>query len=267
LGTQANPYLISGMSNGSSGKIISTDPSVSGSIPILRSNNQSTGLEFTWSIWLYIENLGNKGYQHIFNKGDANYREYSTTNTDTLSGISQVNNSPGLYLADASNKSTAANNIKPMIDSGDVKGMVGTYTVDNSNPSMATLRIIMNTSRPDDASSTIDVPNCPIRKWFHVALRMQNTIMDVYVNGIITGRIVLQDVPKQNYNDVNICQNGGFAGQLSNLRYFSRALNAFEINSIVNSGPDATPNGIGSTTPSGYYTYLSNMWYSPNYNA
>jgi hypothetical protein len=62
-------------------------------------------------------------------------------------------------------------------------------------------------------------------------MRVENTLMDVYVNGTITST-KFTAVPKQNYNDVQICQNGGFEGNLSNLR-FSHALSAFEINNIV----------------------------------
>jgi hypothetical protein len=228
LSPSNNPYIISGMLDGTNGQIVRTDPSVSGSIPIPRSNNQSTGLEFTWSIWLYINDLGmdSNKYQHIFNKGDTSY--------DPTIGISTVNNGPGLYLAPP-----------------------------NGNPSQATLHIIMNTSSNNDIMSSVDITNCPIRKWFHVALRMENTIMDVYVNGVVTQRLMLQNVPKQNYNDINICQNGGFNGKLSNLRYYSSALNAFDINNIVSAGPNPTQNGLSSTTPTGYYKYLSTTWYAP----
>jgi hypothetical protein len=39
-------------------------------------------------------------------------------------------------------------------------------------------------------------------------MRVENTLMDVYVNGTITST-KFTAVPKQNYNDVQICQNGG----------------------------------------------------------
>jgi hypothetical protein len=71
------------------------------------------------------------------------------------------------------------------------------------------------------------------------------------------------DTPKQNYGDVFVCQNGGFIGKLSALRYYNRALNIFEINKIVSSGPNLTvANGMGAQ---GGFKYLSNYWYSSKY--
>jgi hypothetical protein len=86
-------------------------------------------------------------------------------------------------------------------------------------------------------------------------MRVENT-MDVYVNGTITSRTKFTAVPKQNYNDVQICQNGGFEGNLSNLRYFSHALSAFEINNIVKGGPSLmAANNTGSMTNKTHTTY------------
>lgn len=219
-----NPYLISGMIDGSSPITLSQDPKKDKNVPVLRSNNQKTGLEFTWSVWLYINDLGNDSakYQHIFNKGDNNF--------DPATNLSMVNNAPGLYLAPRNNQ----------------------------------FHIIMDTINPSDRNTIIDISNIPIRKWVHVAIRIQNTMLDVYVNGTISGRVILQNVPKQNYNDVNVCQNGGFSGKLSDLRYFSRALNVFDINSIVAWGPNTSTSKVGTQDQKalGNYSYLSAMWYN-----
>ena len=219
----SNPYIIKGMIDGTYGVVIPQDPKQKNSVTLLRSNNQSKGIEFTWSTWLYINDLNNSTtkYQHIFNKGD---------NTFNDSNIAINNNSPGLYLA----------------------------------PSDNTLRVIMNTVNQYDTNTVIDVTNIPIRKWVHVAIRLQNTILDVYVNGTISNRIVLQNVPKQNYYDINVCQNGGFLGKLSNLRYYSTALNVFEINKIVNSGPTTTTSPLTADVQSvsSGFSYLSNKWFA-----
>jgi len=224
--SSSNPYLVKGMISGNTSMVVSQDPKQNNSAIIQRSNNQNSGLEFTWSTWLYINDLGNTAgkYQHIFNKGDNIFN--STTN------LSTVNNAPGVYLGPTNNN----------------------------------LHIIMDTVSPNDTNTIIDISNIPLRKWFHTAIRMQNKILDVYINGVIAKRLLLNNVPKQNYNDVNICQNGGFSGNLSNLRYFSYALNVFDINNIVNSGPNlkvlkvAGSASAGSTMPN--YTYLSDQWYS-----
>jgi len=219
-----NPYVVRGMVDGTSNKSISTDPAQTNAVVINRSNNQSKGLEFTWSFWLYIDDLGTNPnmYQHVFNKGDSTY--------DKTTGISTVNNGPGVYIKTSSDSLSA------------------------------TMHVIMNTSSQLDTQNFIDIDKVPLRKWVHVALRMQNTILDIYINGIVSNRLIMQQVPKQNYNDINIGKNGGFAGKLSNLRYFCSALNAFDINSIVSAGPNTTQGLLNSNNNN--YTYLSSNWYS-----
>lgn len=216
-----DPYIIKGMIDGTNSKVVFQDPKSKDTIPIKRSNNQDSGIEFTWSFWIYLNDLGNENdkYQHIFNKGDSNF--------DTTTSISTINNSPGVYLGPKNNS----------------------------------LLIIIDTVNGTDTNNRIDIENIPIRKWVHIGIRIKNTILDVYVNGIVSNRIVLINVPKQNFNDINICQNGGFNGKLSNLRYYSRALNVFEINAVVLYGPNLSIADTSSLQNKDY-SYLSRQWYS-----
>lgn len=218
-----DPYIINGMIDGNVSKVVPQDPKQTNAIPIYRSNDQSKGMEFTWSSWLYLSDLGKEAgkYQHVFSKGDGNI--------DSNTNLSTVNNGPGLYISPMDNK----------------------------------LHIIMNTVSSTDPNTTIDIDNIPIQKWFHVALRLQNTVMDVYVNGVVVNRLLLNNTPKQNYGNVYVCQNGGFSGKLSNLRYYSRALNVFEINNIVSSGPNMKV--AADMKPIGGFDYLSTQWYSSRY--
>jgi hypothetical protein len=216
-GPAKDPYLIKGMVSGASPMTISQDPNASGSVPIMKSNNESYGLEFTWSFWLYIDNLPDKvkGLQTIFCKGDG-----------------QVNNGPGVYLG-------------PDLSNG-------------------VLHIKIDTVVANDTQNSIDIKNIPLRNWVHVAVRAEQSTIDTYVNGTIATRITLNNLPKQNYNDVLIAPNGGFSGKLSNLRYYSRALNIFELNAVVLGGPNTS--AINTTKPSGGSTYLSKNWYSLQQN-
>jgi hypothetical protein len=150
-------------------------------------------------------------------------------NLDSNTNLSTVNNGPGVYISPMDNK----------------------------------LHIIMNTVSSTDQNTTIDIDNIPIQKWFHVALRLQNTVLDVYVNGVVVNRLLLNNTPKQNYGNVYVCQNGGFSGKLSNLRYYSRELNVFEINNIVSSGPNMKV--AADMKPIGGFDYLSSRWYASRY--
>ena len=94
-------------------------------------------------------------------------------------------------------------------------------------------------------------------RWFNLAVRMQNKIMDVYVNGVVAKRHVFKNVPKQNYGDIQV---GGFNGNLSDLRYFNAALNVFQINNIAMAGPNLTAANSSTDTK---FDYLSSSWYKP----
>jgi hypothetical protein len=218
-----NPYLVKGTMNAANELTVSQDPKNKNSITILRSNNQTTGIEFTWCLWIYVNDVDKKHvpqYQNIFNKGNALYSQ---------NGIATVNNGPGLYL-------------------------------DNSG---SQLHVVMNTVAISNPSEHLNIPGMPLRKWFHCAIRMENTVLDVYINGVISARMIMQDVPKQNYEDVNICKNGGFNGSIADLQYYNRALSVFEINNIVVWGRNtssSTSTAGGDAT--GFPYYLSNLWYS-----
>lgn len=223
LQPSSSPYVISGLISGSTFVDIPQDPKNSKSVTIYRSNNQDSGMEFTWSTWLTISNVGvnPKKYQHIFSKG-------GNGNFDETSGFMLVNNAPGLYLT----------------------------------PQINTIRILMDTVSQNSVSTEyIDIDNIPLAKWFNLVIRLQNKILDVYINGVITKRITFTDVPNQNYDDVFVCGNGGFSGNLSNLQYFPRALSVTQIMKITSGGPSLTTSG-SSPIASTNATYLSGDWYS-----
>jgi len=227
-----NPYLVKGLIHGSQNKVIPQDPNKANAITLYRSNNETTGMEFTWSVWLNLDS-GNFSqsteqgkFKHIFSKGgNGNY--------DLTTGIMQIHNAPGLYLNyDAESKEYK-------------------------------LKVIMSTvSGTNSATSeSVEITSIPINQWFNIMIRLENKIMDVYMNGVVVKRLAFTNVPKQNYDDVFVCGNGGFSGSLSDLRYFNHSLNIFEINSIIYSGPTLKSENKSNTTT---YDYLSSSWYSRN---
>jgi hypothetical protein len=226
-----SPYLVKGLINGSESITIPQNSFANNSIVML-SSNQATGIEFTYSVWISLSNPNSDGkYHHIFNKGSYDLSGGSGLNLDS--------NAPGLY----------------------VKNEDGT----------ASLRVYMDTMNTTSITSgsmhalPIDISGIPFKKWVNVVIRCQNRILDVYVNGILTSRKDLVDVPRQNYGDVFVCRDGGFSGQLSDLRYFAKALNVFEINNVVGTGPNLSTSS-STTAPSGSSNpyFLSSLWYKSN---
>jgi len=248
-----SPYMVKGLINGSNYVMVDQNPKNANSIQVLKSNNQPSGIEFTWSVWLNItQPPTSTKYDCIFVKG--------TIPTNSNNGISPVNNAPGLYVAPSNYSSTT--------------NTVGAYTTDLSM-NTAALCLILDTTNESGSllgndnynnkatNETIFIPNIPLQKWFHVDIRLQNKILDVYINGVATTRKIFQYIPKQNYDNVYVCPNGGFAGQLSDLRYFSYALNSLQINNMVNAGVNLTTSKSSSLGNTAKYTsYLSNSWYS-----
>ena len=244
LSPSTSPYIVYGMLNGSQSQVISQNPKNSKSVSILRSNNQPSGIECTWSVWLYVDPGSSpsldSSFQNVFVKGDGYF--------DPNTGLSSVENGPGMYIYESS-------------EPGSANQLSGVYNL------IAFFSVVGGSDAPykqfSVPSSFVDISAIPLQKWFHVALRLQNTIMDIYINGTLSKRTVLPDVPKQNYADIYVCGNGGFPGALSNLRYYPYALNVFEINSISWFGPNTSVASMTSSLQANNgYTYLSNIWYN-----
>jgi len=224
-----NPHLINGMVDATQSLVINQNPNVKGSKTVPRSINQSGGIEFTWSVWIYVNGVDSSGNR--FNSSNAGvYRHIFSKGTDTFlsNGLNFPNNAPGLYLTPYKNE----------------------------------LLLLMNTN--DVINEEVRIPDIPLNKWVNVIIKCVNTTLDVYINGVITKSTNLSGVPKQNYGNVYVAMNGGFNGYISNLWYFSKALNSVDIQRIAFRGPNTTTNN-SNTNFSGlklrYPNYLSLRWY------
>lgn len=231
LSPSKNPILVNGLRKGTKALRIYQDPKNANSIPILRSVNEREGLEFTWSVWLFVEKIGDPGssvypndsrYKHIFNKGDyQNVQSATNWQGNNVNGMNFPNNGPGLYLSQKTNS----------------------------------LVVVMNTF--NNVIEEVEVKDIPINKWFNLVIRCKGKKMDTYVNGTIVSRHIFQSVPKQNYGDIWVSQRGGFDGMLSSLRYFSHALTGVEVEELVKAGPNLTADDSLRIFP----PYLALRWF------
>lgn len=231
LTPSSNPFIVKGSIGGNDRVVITQDPSKDTSVQISKSNDRSRGVEFTWSVWIFLsQNSGpiNDKAKNIFVKGDEKFSIDSSYN---------LTNGPGLYVVSKNDLSSNTYELKVIMDAL------------NSVPSIMTIDEI------------------PIQKWIHIAVRLQNTVLDTYINGTMAKRVNMQYAPKQNFNDIVIGANTGFPGKLSNLRYYAHALNVFEINNIVMFGPNTTASNLSvdAKGKSGSYSFLSNLWYADKY--
>ena len=192
MNSTGSAKLINGMVEAKQLIVIPQDPEAKGSITINRSVNENEGIEFTWSVWIYIDDLTyNSGtYRCVFYKGN----DYATDpNNPENQGLNFPNNAPGLYIA----------------------------------PNTNSLVIMMNTFNV--INEEIQVNDIPINKWVNVIIRCEHNTLDVYINGTIIKSHHLNGVPKQNYGDVFVATNGGFSGYISNLWYYDYGLGINEM--------------------------------------
>ena len=219
-----SPTLINGMIDAKQLVVIPQNPLSNGSVTINRSINGPNGIEFTWSVWIFINDITylSGQYKHIFSKGN----NVSTTTTANNKGLNFPNNAPGMYIY----------------------------------PNTNDLLIVMNTYETINQEITIN--DIPIGKWVNVILRCRNKTLDVYINGTITKSVNLNGVPKQNYGDVFVAMNGGFDGYISDLRYYDYSLGLNDISGLTTMGPNLEMSSSNSASlllrsPD----YLSLRWY------
>ena len=274
-----SPYLIDGMVPGDEARTIQQNPALDNSVPIFRSKNEASGMEFTWSLWLWITSgevnfdSGNANqWKHVFHKGNnsiidasggtptegTSYLKYGDNgyeinyNYSYEQGMAWPNNSPGLYLDTTTNQ---------------LKFVMSTFAQDNGGAvlsmdgSTAEMIASSNDATPITIMEQIDISNIPVDKWVCLVIRAKNTIIDVYVNGTITNRHYPQGVMKQTYYDVHIGQNGGFNGYISRLKYDNNALSAVEIQNIYKKGPKTKLVYDNSQPKYDKITNLSHKWY------
>ena len=232
FGPKPNPYLTYGITSGRKAKIIEQDIRNINSIPVLRSNNQREGLTYTYSLWLMIDKIETDKRQHIFHKG-------SSFTSPGAPKDSMFNPNGGTITVNQNNPLPFPN-ISP-----------GVFIKEKSN----TLIIFQNTY--NNILENVEVDNIPLNKWFHLAIRVENKNMDVFINGKIASSYILTSPPKQNYGNVYIANGDGFNGKMSSLRYFSKSLSGTQINDINLQGPDLFEDKKDLSLP----PYLSLNWY------
>jgi hypothetical protein len=220
FGSNYSPYIINGMVQSDKELQVSANPNVSGSVPIYRSVDQNQGLEYSWNVWFNVDtNALNGTKQKIFSKGKP------------PNSSSFMNLSPGLFLS-------------------------------RDTPNSNSLYLIMNTfdtSYNTNSYEQIIITDIPVQKWVCCTIRVQGKSVDVYINGFLKQRKNLISLPKQNYYDTYIGDNGGFKGFISSLRYYGYAIGYDEIQSLFSAGPSLKL--VSSTAMPASSDYLAANWY------
>jgi len=298
------------MLSGIEKKTVTQNPGLTDSITIFRSRNQASGMEFTWSTWLFVNSDGNfsssdtdNKWSHIFHKGPVNTILTDNCTTDVVTtqrcgrSTEDLTNWLGTkgtkrhrnynYNTERTDKMNAVGGRTKVLsyDSGLYSpdylygyeaGMAfpinspGLYLSKETNQ----LRFIMSTITNNDNDAhtvggnddtklfeSIDISNIPLDKWFCLAIRGKNNVIDAYVNGVIHTRQYVEHVMKQTYYDLHFGLNNGWNGYISSLKYHNKGISAVEIQNICNKGPNL--NSLSGIKPSesDNISKLSQKWY------
>lgn len=268
FGPDPTPYLLKGLKNARSSMIISQTLADKDAIPVMRSNNEYSGIELTYNWWMFINeyphsfnNNNETTFSHVFNKGSTRpiknedmFTCFNNTNTEAIKG---PNNAPGVYLYNGKSK------ISKYYDNDMSKP--GTC-IDISNSMVGMLILIDTTNNYKPGQKKIDteyifIDNLPLKKWINCVIRVtsQNKV-DVYINGVAMASYKLRGVIMQNYDSFNVNLSRGFEGYLSNIKYYNYAIGTFEIDSVLNAGPNLKTNEK-SNFKTGVPSYLSQNWF------
>ena len=233
IGSKRDPILMDGMVSAHKTTKISVNPNVKKSVAIYRSVNEDQGIEYTWNIWFFIEELNenNPTYSRIFSKGSDNSNlqltRPSSCNERDKSCFNIFNSSPGLFITqNKQNDSVFPNAVGPtkMNNHVNLILLLNTYQSSRNNTEFA---------------ESITIENVPVQKWVCTTIRVQQTTVDIYINGVMTQRKILNNLPRQNYYDVTVGDsNDGFSGSISSLRYFNKALDYDDIQGLYGKGPN-----------------------------
>lgn len=249
IAAKPNPIVLDGMMSTNSNKTFNVNPTMSDPKPILRSINENQGLEFSWSTWIWIDNIeanNTSKPQKIFSKG-KNMNNIKKTFTG-ISNNEFLMNGPGLYLYNDESKSV----------SNAITVVVPLFDVGNNQPDTSI------SSGISGMYDTITITDIPMQKWVNIIIRAQNKTIDIYVNGTLTKRKNYNSVIKQNYGDIFVGDyKNGMNGYISSLRYFNHAIGTTTIQDILYTGPSLKMinDELTKTKP----PYLALRWYlEPN---
>jgi hypothetical protein len=150
-------------------------------------SNGASSTNFTYSIWIYINNWDYK----------YNENKYILCRSDDLStstsNIKSADPCPAIYL------DPLTNNLIITMTSYQTKALS-----------------IANTIHTD-----CTVPNIPIQSWTNILVSVYNTTLDVYLDGKLVKTQILDGPAKVNANDnLYITPLGGFDGWTAKCQYF-----------------------------------------------
>ena len=106
-------------------------------------------------------------------------------------------------------------------------------------------------------TESLDVPNLPARKWIHFVVVVDQTSVNLYIDGVLRKYHTLKSLPRQNEASVLVAAQGGWGGQIGSLTYHRYAVQQGEVSTLMAVAPyeDSTKSKIPLPP------YFDNTWY------
>jgi hypothetical protein len=102
--------------------------------------------------------------------------------------------------------------------------------VDSMDPSL-------NKSIVLDEESCVVVENIPLQRWFHVAIVVNETTVEVYIDGKLYKTVILHSFVKTNSQPLHVNLDGGYDGLINELRYYPYPLKYIDVYNMYARGP------------------------------
>ena len=207
---------------------------------------------YTFSFWMYVENWTSGTVKRVLVRGNPG----GNTDNDAPEGSGAYLN-PGIYLFPNTNKLM-------------IRVMTSPKTLGVTNmslyPSQEAIGEGYDPQRntkllpADDQDGTnylADIPNVPLQRWVHVAVTLDDRIIDVYMNGKLARSGILQG-PVVKYtgakDEVHIGKGkkemeDGYDGWMSCLKIYDYALTASDVYKLYSKGTSGCGKSNFGETP------------------
>lgn len=88
-----------------------------------------------------------------------------------------------------------------------------------------------------DEESCVIVENIPLQRWFHVVIVVNETTVEVYIDGKLYKTVILHSFVKTNSLPLYVNLDGGYDGLINELRYYPYPLKYIDIYNMYARGP------------------------------
>jgi hypothetical protein len=102
------------------------------------------------------------------------------------------------------------------------------------------------------AREVVVVSNLSAKKWFHLAIAVDQDSVDVYINGTLYTHHSIPQVPRQNPSTVHVGVGGGFDGKISSLNYYNYFLKPADVTAIMGNPPEPDQTETNAPQPPYY---------------